>query len=264
MKLPRLKPAPRQSRSVAPGELADDSRAFNPRAGELVRVRRAREIPPLDERGMLDSLSFMPEMCCSFGRTLSVDKRGDKTCGGYGWGVRRMTDVVHLSSVRGYGAAQGGCRAACLIYWKEASLERIQLGSARDVTTARSLDEEAFSTTTLLPATTNGRPPSRDEEAWLCQATEVAQSSTHLQAWRLGPYGMSVRNRGIAKLLRSCEAFNRLQDLNRRFLSRLRLFKERRTYPFISIHPSSREVWFERLCSAPTLTACRPTRPGLL
>jgi hypothetical protein len=192
---------------------------------------------------MLDNLPFMPEECCSCGRTLSVGNRADKAWGGYRWGVRRMTDVVHRSSVRCDGAEHGGCQAACLIYWKEAWLERIEPGSAREVTTAPSPDEEAFITTTLLRATTNGHPPSWDHQA-----------SGHARNW------------GIAKLLRSLsfEAFNRLQHLNRRFLPRLLLFKKGRAHPFISIYAHRREVWLERLCSALTRSACRPRRAGLL
>jgi hypothetical protein len=223
------------ARSPAPSKYADQPQVLGLQPGELVRVRSASEIfKTLDERGMLEGLPFMPEMVKYCGRVLSVDRRADKTCGDSSWGTRRMINVVHASGVRCDGVAHGGCQAACLIYWKEAWLERVERGSAEEVR-AQTASEGAFVTTTLLPATTNGNAPADHQPAWRCQATEIPRASVRLHGWQLGQYRRDARNWGIKKVLRALifEAFNRLQDLNRRYLPRLLLFKAG-PYPFIA------------------------------
>ena len=37
-----------------------------------------------------------------------------------------MHNTVHLRRTRCDGAAHGGCQAACLLFWKEAWLERVE------------------------------------------------------------------------------------------------------------------------------------------
>ena len=95
------------------------------------RAQCAEIFATLDERGMLDGLPFMPEMLKYCGRTLPVTQRADKTCAGDGV-VRRMHNTVHLEKVRCDGSAHDGCQAACLMFWKEAWLERVEDPSARN------------------------------------------------------------------------------------------------------------------------------------
>ena len=129
------------------------------RPGELVRVRSAIEISPtLDPDGTLDGLPFMPEMLKYCGRTLPVSMRADKTCAGDGV-VRRMHNTVHLAGVRCDGGAHGGCQAACLMFWKEAWLERVEDGSGAGAGARTAADEPLRET--LIAATTvpsDGRP----------------------------------------------------------------------------------------------------------
>ena len=227
------KPPVQQAHSAARSEDADCPQVLSLRPGELVRVCSASQIfKTLDERGTLEGLPFMPEMVKYCGRVLSVDKRADKTCGDSSWGMRRMNNVVHLSGVRCDGAAHGGCEAACLIYWKESWLERVDSGGAEEIR-AQTASDGAFVTATLLPATRNG--PSDQEPAWRCQATEIPRASVRLHGWQLGQYRRDARNWGLKKVLRTLifEAFNRLQDLNRRYLPRLLVFKAG-PYPFIA------------------------------
>src|SRR3954453_17001004 len=100
--------------------------------GEFVRVRPAAEIfAPLDERGMYEGLPFMPEMIKFCGRVLPVTQRADKTCAGDGV-VYRLYNTVHLQNVRCDGSAHDGCQAACLMFWKEAWLERVKPGASRN------------------------------------------------------------------------------------------------------------------------------------
>ena len=72
----------------------------------------------------------MPEMLEYCGRVLPVVQRADKTCAGQGV-VRRMHNTVHLRRSRCDGAAHGGCQAACLLFWKEAWLERVEATERR-------------------------------------------------------------------------------------------------------------------------------------
>src|SRR3954447_6051563 len=105
--------------------------ASNLRVGELVQVKSADEIlATLDERGELDSLPFMPEMLRFCGKQFRVYRRADKACDTIDWAtLRRMENAVHLGELRCDGAAHGGCHAGCLIYWKEAWLERVATDS---------------------------------------------------------------------------------------------------------------------------------------
>jgi hypothetical protein len=178
--------------------------------GELVRVRSAREIfATLDEHGTLDGLPFMPEMVKYCGRTLPVDKRADKTCNGVG-DRRRMHDTVHLTNLRCDGSAHGGCQAACLTFWKEAWLERVDSpsdGQQGELDT----EEQGFLTGTLLPltmkASSNGAAkPAEDASAqgpnYRCQATDIEEASHPLHDSELGQYVKDVRNWGLLKVLR--------------------------------------------------------------
>jgi hypothetical protein len=203
--------------------------------GELVRVRSAREIfSTLDARGTLDNLPFMPEMANYCGRTFTVSKRADKTCGP-DHGLRRMHDTVHLSNVRCDGSAHGGCQAACLMFWKEAWLER---AAQNGVPKAQRLtaDEQAFLEHTLVPQATNGDGPAAHEQTWRCQATELPRASTQLHGWQVDQYARDARNWGFLKVLRSLfiEALNRVQQISRRRLPRFLRFRDGQTYPFIA------------------------------
>src|SRR5919112_2340396 len=101
--------------------------ALGLRAGELVEVRGQDEIlATLDERGELEGLPFMPEMLQFCGRRFRVSKQAFKLCDTInGGGMNRMERAVHLEDLRCDGQAHGGCQAACLIYWKEAWLKRV-------------------------------------------------------------------------------------------------------------------------------------------
>ena len=193
--------------------------------GELVRVRSAREIfDTLDGNGRLDGLPFMPEMVAYCGRTLPVHKRADKTCDAR-MQLRRMQHAVHLANVRCEGTAHGGCQAACLTYWKEAWLERVEDGLAPK---ARELapDERAMIRNMLIPQTTaDGTAPTEEDPAYRCQATEIPQAAVRVHPWQLSQYIRDVRNWSLAKVLRGLltELFNFFQRVNRRLLPRLGL-----------------------------------------
>src|SRR5262245_41150938 len=195
-----LRQQPRQSSAaaapVATGRVpSEPSTALDLEPGEMVRVRGARQIfATLDERGALENLPFMPEMVKHCGRTFTVSKRADKTCGP-DHGLRRMRNTVHLSNLRCDGAAHGGCQAACLMYWKEAWLERVESRCAPGAPESRRLDveEEAFVEAALVPAT-SGDAGGDNGGAWRCQATQVRDASTQLHGWYFGQYPRDARN----------------------------------------------------------------------
>ncbi|MBX6383676.1 MAG: hypothetical protein IRZ07_12005, partial [Microbispora sp.] len=108
-------------------EIGGAPRVLNLRVGELVEVRSEEEIlATLDEKGELDNLPFMPEMLRFCGQRMRVHKVAHKLCDTIGRsGMRRMENAVHLAGARCDGSAHGGCQTACLLYWKEAWLKRV-------------------------------------------------------------------------------------------------------------------------------------------
>ena len=67
----------------------------------------------------------MPEMLKYCGRVLPVTQRADATCAGNGlsgaWRTRSTCGTIRCD-----GSFHDGCQAACLMYWKEAWLERAE------------------------------------------------------------------------------------------------------------------------------------------
>ncbi len=162
-------------------------------AGEIVRVRSEAEIlATLDARGEIDGLPFMPEMRRYCGLTFRVHRRADKTCDTItgSLGARRLRDAVHLENLRCNGADHGGCEAACLIFWKEAWLERTQPpargllqplvrplldGRTRiPATNAQTCTREDVERAAHGPAGENGEP------TWRCQITQLLEATTPL------------------------------------------------------------------------------------
>jgi len=177
-------------------------RVLDLRPGELVRVRSARDIfATLDEQGTLDGLPFMPEMVKFCGSTLPVAQRADKTCDGYA-DRRRMHETVHLANTRCNGSAHGGCQAACLMYWKEAWLERAEPADGEPAA-SRDLDpdERAFVAATLASATVV-ESGATENETYRCQATEIDAASTPLSDLRPDQYLRDLRSWPAMKILR--------------------------------------------------------------
>jgi hypothetical protein len=143
------------------------------RGGDLVRVRSAEEIiGTLDEGQTLDGLPFMPEMLKYCGQCFRVYKSAHKTCDTVSkTGIRGMKQAVHLDGLRCDGSDHGGCQAACLLFWKEAWLERVtdDQGGAPPQESA----VLARARRTLLPSTRAvAVHPSDAQERFRCQATD--------------------------------------------------------------------------------------------
>ena len=201
--------------------------------GELIRVRSASEIfATLDEGGTLDGLPFMPEMLKYCGRILPVTQRADKACAGDGV-VRRMHNTVHLESVRCDGSAHGGCQAACLMFWKEAWLERLGNGSA-PAPGRLTQDEQSYVASALVPATRAGDDAGAPR--YRCQATEIPRASEPLRFRQADQYVRDIRNWSLPKILRGLviEVFNLWQAFSKRRLPKALLIAGGNPYPFIS------------------------------
>jgi hypothetical protein len=139
------------------------------RPGDWVEVRSEAEIlATLDERGRCEELPFMPEMRVFCGRRFRVKARADRTVV-QKLGVRRMRNTVHLDDLRCDGAEHGGCCRDCLLFWKEAWLERVP--ARRDGATA---PDRAL--------------PTRDDDGWVCQASHLDRATTHQPFFDLGQF----------------------------------------------------------------------------
>ena len=171
------------------------------RAGELVEVCGKDEIlATLDERAELDGLAFMPEMLEFCGRQLRVFRRAHKTCDtitGDNVG-RRMDNAVHLEGARCDGSAHGGCQAACLFFWKESWLKRVE--TARPSLTLRLLEGAGGSTPregasqppcteeTLQKMTVQEQASGSEEPAYRCQITRLLHATKPLPWWEPKQY----------------------------------------------------------------------------
>jgi hypothetical protein len=209
------------------------------RAGELIEVRSQEAIlATLDDNGELDLLPFMPEMLQYCGQRFTVYKVANKLCDTMSaTGMRRMRDAVHLAGVRCDGQAHGGCQTACLIYWKEAWLQRagpVSDGQAAGAPgpAAPRLTVEDLYTRSRRSGASNG------EELFSCQATELLRAAPELLPFRnLGQYRRDIRsgNVGIPAVLRAflVGLFNRLQDASTRLLPRRLWFREGLRWGFV-------------------------------
>lgn len=161
------------------------------RVGEWVAVRPLEEIlATLDEAGCYEELPFMPEMAAYCGRRFRVRRRADKTCDRvHKSGLRRMHGTVHLDDLRCDGAAHGGCQALCLIFFKEAWLERSEPAEATSPLAAASTVPERLLRATRAPDS----PASGPEVRWSCQATRAFAATETFPRYDFTHYLRDVR-----------------------------------------------------------------------
>jgi hypothetical protein len=213
---------------------------LNLRVGELVEVRSEEEIlASLDENGELDSLPFMPEMLQYCGKHFPVYKVAHKLCDTLtGTGMRSMRDAVHLAGVRCDGQAHGGCQTACLIYWKEAWLQRVDRAIADGGGAPTQSPEPPRLTVADLHTRSRKSGASNGEELFSCQATELLRAAPEVLPLRdLAQYRRDILsgNVGIVAVLRALFVglFNRLQSLSTRYLPRRLWFREGLRWGFV-------------------------------
>lgn len=176
------------------------------RAGELVEVRSEAEIlSTLDATGRLDALPFMPEMLKFCGKRFRVYKRSHKTCDTiHKTGGRRMRNTVHLEALHCDGSAHGSCQARCLIFWKEAWLNRVHPNFWQRMSTrlrnsggSKSVPAQSTGTAETIPVTREtlylhtqvpGESTQPGDETYACQVTELFKASAPLVWWDFQQY----------------------------------------------------------------------------
>src|SRR5215471_4437207 len=113
------------------------------RSGDFVQVKPAEEIlQTLDAEGTLNQLPFMPEMLLFCGQSFRVARRAEMTCAS-GMDSPRgfiFDDVVTLEGVRCSGAAHDGCQKACMIFWREAWLRKVEDTAVQSQVDLRGVD----------------------------------------------------------------------------------------------------------------------------
>ena len=155
--------------------------------GDLVEVKSPDDIlKTLDTAGTLDHLPFMPEMVEFCGRRFRVSRRVVKTC--FSGSVSTMrafrtNDVVTLDGVRCSGLAHDGCQKACMIFWREAWLRRVE-----DAGAASAIESEGCGRLQARLKTRTG------PDTYFCQASELLKATDDLSRWtRLGKSFSEVR-----------------------------------------------------------------------
>ena len=154
--------------------------------GDLVEVKTPDEIvQTLDAEGALDHLPFMPEMLEFCGRRFRVSRRALTICFSGPGTPRgfRADDVVTLDGVRCSGAAHDGCQKACMIFWREAWLRKVENTAVQSQADLRRLDR--------LRARLK---VSNGPKIYYCQASELSKATHSLSRWeRLGRYLSGLR-----------------------------------------------------------------------
>ncbi|MEV8634658.1 hypothetical protein AB0395_23680 [Streptosporangium sp. NPDC051023] len=198
---------------------------LNLRVGETVEVLSEAEImATLDERGELDELPFMPEMLAFCGKRLTVHKVAYKLCDTISRsGMRRMERAVHLTGARCDGSAHGGCQTACLMYWKEAWLKRVEPGASPAPETPSGGLAAGRRLLPILEVASKKEPGPDGGERFSCQATELLRAApTCLPLKDMRQYVTDVKtgNASVFFALRGLFVglFNRFQERSKRTL----------------------------------------------
>jgi len=145
----------------------------------------------LDENGRLDELPFMPEMLQFCGKTFQVSSRAHKTCDpAIGVEGRKMANAVHLN-LRCDGSAHDGCQARCLIFWKEAWLERVEdpVTESPKIPQDNVSDKNARHIEEVLRSKVKASPAGDATNAiYTCQNTQIKFATQTLKWWDLRQY----------------------------------------------------------------------------
>jgi hypothetical protein len=152
-----------------------------------VEVKAPDEIlQTLDAEGTLDHLPFMPEMVEFCGKRFQVSRRVVKTCfSGTISTMRgfRRNDVVTLDGLRCSGAAHDGCQKACMIFWRDAWLRKVQDASVQSKVDSGGIERLRTRLKTMTGPTT-----------YFCQASELLKATKPLSRWeRFGKCVSEVR-----------------------------------------------------------------------
>ena len=166
-------------------------------AGDWVEILSKEEIlRTLDKKGRFQELPFMPQMFQYCGKQFKVYKRAHKTCDTVNpIAGRRLADAVHLE-LRCDGKAYGNCQAACLIFWKEAWLRRINVKTSTQKLIPSSESRISHAPVVTAACTeadvliaTSVQDQASSEARYFCQATQLPYYTTPLKWWDIRQYG---------------------------------------------------------------------------
>ncbi|ESS66174.1 hypothetical protein MGMO_204c00020 [Methyloglobulus morosus KoM1] len=172
-------------------------------AGEWVEIRSKEEIlGTLDKNGRMEGLPFMPQMFQYCGQRFKIYKRAHKTCDFvYTGSSRWLLNGIHLD-LRCDGVAYGGCQHACLLYWKEAWLKRVD-EERNSVLEPLILINTSVCTEADVSAGTHTLNE-LNEVIYTCQGTEIPHFTKPLPWWDIRQYieDYTSGNASISRLLK--------------------------------------------------------------
>jgi hypothetical protein len=157
-------------------------------SGDLVEIKTPEEIlRTLDTNGTSDQLPFMPEMVEFCGKRFRVANLVVKTCSytGTGTNMRAFStdNIVTLDGLRCSGVEHDGCPKACMIFWREAWLHKIE-----DAAVPVRADSNGSTQLRTRLKTLAG------PNTYFCQASELLKATRPLAKWeRIGKCLVEVR-----------------------------------------------------------------------
>lgn len=170
--------------------------------GDWVEVRSKEDIlGTLDMKGRMEGLPFMLQMFQYCGQRFKVYKRAHKTCDWvYTTKSRWLPNGVHLD-LRCDGVAYGGCQSACLLYWKEAWLKRV------DENNSASEQPLLINKTSCTEADVSAGTHTvnaQNEIIYTCQGTELLDFTKPLSWWDISQYAEDYTsgNASISRLVK--------------------------------------------------------------
>ena len=160
-------------------------RVLNLRVGEWVQVRSAEEIlATLDENQAFEGMPFMPEMLEYCGKKFRVHKSAHKTCDTVrDYAIRTLPSTGHLEQLRCDGAGHVGCQAGCLLFFKEAWLQRTTPPTAAETAAAARQPKPSPQGTVhwaTLMRGTHAAPTPEGRARYRCQATDLHVYTTEV------------------------------------------------------------------------------------
>ncbi len=109
-------------------------------------------------------------------------------------GGRRMHRTVHLQDLRCDGSAHGGCQAACLLFWKEDWLKKVEPDEPSG-SPAQQANQESAVTELSRHAQSGGG--SEGETIYSCQATRLLEATEPLAWWDVRQYVRDVASGNV-------------------------------------------------------------------
>ena len=172
------------------------------KAGDWVEVRSRDEIlRTLDRDASLENMPFMPEMLRFSGQRFRVFRRAHRTCDTVDYiGGRHLKRTVHLEGLRCDGSAHGDCNALCLLFWKEAWLERLDGPESPRAAGAPPEPPESggCAESDVVRGTRKaGEPPDCADPTYVCQATRLLEATVPLRRSDPWPYFEDVASRNV-------------------------------------------------------------------